>query len=210
MPSLSGYDKGKKCFQGRTYSADIASGCDFNERLYAPIRQSKRKKPYSIFLEGNHEQRLARAIQLSPELEGAISYKDYDITRWYDTYVPYAGSTPGTVCINGVTYAHFCISGLMGRPVGGEHPAHSLLRTQFGSTVVGHNHLAEWVSRTTTDGRRIHGLCCGSYLDYDADWAGNLNRLWWSGVVILHNVDNGNFEPQFVSIDSLRKEYGSG
>ena len=44
MPSLSGYDKGKKSFQGRTYRADIDVHSDFHlttaiTRLYSSPHQ---------------------------------------------------------------------------------------------------------------------------------------------------------------------------
>ena len=87
MPRLSGYDRGKKCFQGSTYRADIETGLDFNEKLWHHPRKRKRKLPRRVALRGNHEQRIERAIQISPELDGAIGYNDLQWERWYDTIV---------------------------------------------------------------------------------------------------------------------------
>lgn len=81
MPSLSGYDKGKRSFQGRTYRADVDAHLDFQERLWAPVFRRKQKLPRTVFCEGNHEHRITRAIDLQPELEGAISFADLHLER---------------------------------------------------------------------------------------------------------------------------------
>ena len=49
----------------------------------------------------------------------------------------------------------------------------------------------------------------GCYLDYASGWNNPQSEdLWWSGVIIKRNVEEGTYDPQFVSINSLRKEYG--
>src|SRR5690242_10114791 len=58
MPSLSGYDRGKRTFQGRTYRQDIDSALEFNDRLWAPVRATKKRLPLRVILEGNHEHRI--------------------------------------------------------------------------------------------------------------------------------------------------------
>lgn len=54
MPSLSSYDKGKASFHGASYEKDIESGLDFLDRMWHPIKKAKKKRPHSVFLEGNH------------------------------------------------------------------------------------------------------------------------------------------------------------
>ena len=114
MASLSSYDKGKGTFVGRTYERDINSGLEFSDRLWGPIKRMKKKLPYRVFLEGNHEERIRRAINLSPELAGTLSMEDLDLASNYDTFVPYQGFTPGIIEIDGITYAHYFSSGVMG------------------------------------------------------------------------------------------------
>lgn len=208
LPSLSSYDKGKRSFHGRTYRADIDAHLDFQERVWTPVVARKKKLPRTVFCVGNHEQRIEKALDLSPELTGTIGMGDLDLDRWYDDVVPYRGSTPGVIEIDGVHYAHYFISGVMGRPVSGMHPAYSLLNKQHSSCTAGHLHLADQCSHTTVDGRRIHASIVGCYQDYDSDWAGESNRLWWRGVLVKRNVENGMYDSQWISIDALRKEYG--
>lgn len=209
MSSMASYDKGRKSFQGRTFKKDIEAGLEFDDRMWAPIRRAKKKRPYSIFIEGNHEYRLKRAIDLQPELEGVISFDDFDLRRNYDEIVEYTGGTPGITEIDGITYCHYAVSGVMGRPIGGEHPAYSLLSKQFKSVTQGHIHVFNHCTRTTIDGRRIHGLVAGVYQDYDSSWAGEINKLWSRGVVIKRDVHEGDYDLEWISIRRLKEAYGS-
>jgi hypothetical protein len=208
MPSLSSFDKGRKAFQGRTYRADIDTGSDFLDRYFTRLRRAKKRLPRHVALEGNHENRLKKAINIQPELEGTIDFSDFGFDKYFDDVVEYDGNTPGVITIDGIHYAHFFISGIMGRPIGGEHPAASLLAKQSESCSAGHSHLADLAIRTAASGRKNIGLLGGCYQDYDADWAGVTNRLWWRGCVLKRNVEKGVYDPEFISIDRLKKAYG--
>jgi hypothetical protein len=48
----------------------------------------------------------------------------------------------------------------------------------------------------------------GVYQDYRASWAGGANDLWWKGVIYKRNVEDGVYDAEFISLESLRKEYG--
>lgn len=210
LPSLSAYDKGKASFQGRAYRKDLDAGLEFSERLWAPLRKAKKKKPFSVFLEGNHEERLSRVLNQHSELIDTIGFPDFDLDRDYDEVVRYKGQTPGTITIDDITYAHYFVTGVSGRGVSGEHPAYTLLTKHFGSVTCGHTHTFDYSVRTDANGRRIHGLVAGVYQDYDSDWAGEMCKLWSRGVVIKRNVNKGDYSLQWVSLDELRQEYGSG
>ncbi len=207
MPSMSGYDKGKRSFQGRTYKLDINAHADFQEKLWHEVRRRKKRMPHRVTLHGNHEYRIHRAIELQPELEGAIGFGDLALDTWYDDIVPYEGTTPGIYGIDGIHYAHYFVSGVMGRPVGGIHPARSLLAKQYGSCTAGHLHLLDYSVDTTVSGTKMYGLVAGCYMDYRADWAGMVNDLWWSGVIIKRNVCGGTYDLEAISIDTIKKEY---
>ena len=211
MASLSTFDKGKASFHGSNYERDIESHLDFQDRMWYPSRKAKKKQPHKIVLEGNHEHRIKRAIELSPELQGdrfGVSFKDLAFKDYYHEVVEYTGQTPGIISVDGISYAHFFISGVMGRPIGGEHHASSLITKNFTSCTCGHSHLADWSVRTSTTGKKVMGCVAGVYQDYESKWAGRVNDLWWGGVVIKRNVEDGVYDPEFVSIEQLRKEYG--
>lgn len=211
MPSLSSFDKGKASFHGASYEKDIEAGIDFLDRMWHPIKKAKKKKPKSVFLEGNHCHRLKRVLEYQPELSGSkygIGYKDYCLSDYHNVVVHYEGQTPGIYASDGINFAHFMVSGLMGRPIGGEHHAASLLAKNYSSCVVAHSHTVDWAVRSTTNGSKIMGLVAGVFQDYKSGWAGNINNLWWSGIVVLRNVEGGTFDPEFISIEALRREYG--
>lgn len=209
MPSLSAYDKGKRSFQGRSYAADISAHSDFQDKLWSTVRKSKRKLPRRVTLIGNHEQRIERAVNMQPELEGAIGYGDLELEHFYNDVVHYNGQTPGVIELDGIFYAHYFISGVMGNSIGGEHPAYTLLSKKHASCTQGHTHIRDHCTRTTEAGRRIEGLVAGCYQDYDSDWAGESNKLWWRGVVIKRGVEDGNYDPEFISLARLKREYGN-
>jgi len=207
MPSLSGYDKGKKSFQGRTYQADIHAHQDFQARLWDTVRAAKKRLPRSIYLVGNHEERIRKAINVQPELEGAIGLHDLELEHWYDTVVPYDGNTPGIITVDGISYAHYFTSGVMGKAIGGANPARALLKAQHTSCTSGHLHLADWAVETSAHGKKIMGMFCGVFQDYRSDWAGGSNDLWWRGVIVKRDVHDGCYDPEFISIERLKREY---
>lgn len=208
MSSLSSYDKGKRQFQGRSYRKDIDAHLDFQCRMFAPIRKLKRRLPYSVFCEGNHEHRIERAIDLSPELEGTIGFKDLALEEYYDEIVRYSGQTPGIKEIDGVTYGHYFVGGIAGRPLGGIHAGYAIATKKFSSATCGHSHLFDTSWHVDLTGRPIIGTVVGCYQDYDNDWAGEVAQLWNRGVVIKRHVENGGYDLQYIRLETLRKEYG--
>lgn len=209
LASLSSYDKGKRAFQGRSYAKDIEAHLDFQERLWDRVVKSKKKRPDSIYLIGNHEERINKALDLSPELEGTIGFKDLQLERYYDVTVPYDGGTPGVVEVEGILAAHFFLTGISGRPIGGEHAAYSHSIKVGQSTISGHSHLLDYNTRTNISGRTLNNLVAGCYQDYINPWAGLIGKLWRPGVSVLRNVEDGRFDLQFISLESLKKEYSS-
>lgn len=208
ISSLASYDKGKRAFQGKSYAKDIEVHLDFQDRTWHPLKRQKKKMPDRYFFIGNHCQRIDRALDLSPELEGTIGYKDLKLEEYYDDITPYDGDTPGVKVIEGIAFAHHFISGVMGRAVGGEHQAYSLLTKNFQSCVQGHTHTLDFSERTTATGKKIYGLVCGVYQEHQSPWAGERNKLWWRGLTHLRNVDDGQFDLECISLSRLKKEYG--
>lgn len=208
LPSLCSYDKGTRGFEGRRYKRDIDHGLDAHEKLNTPIKARKKKMPKKFRLEGNHEYRIKRAIDLNPvNLEGIISPNDLGHSDYGWEYIEYDGSSPGVLEVDGICYAHFFTSGILGRPIGGEHPAFQMLTKQFHSAVQGHVHTYDYCLRTDATNKHIQALVNGCMIDYFADWAGNANYLWWRGCSILDNVENGNFNLKQISLEQLRKTY---
>jgi hypothetical protein len=203
LPSLCSYDKGTKSFEGRRYKRDIAAGVEAQDRLLSVLRKGKKKLPRFVRTLGNHENRISKAIDRDPVLEGTIGLPDLQSREYHWEEYPFLEP----VNVDGINYAHYFTTGVMGRPVSGESPARSLILKQLTSCSMGHVHTFDYHTRTDTTGRRVHGLVGGVYQDYHADFAGPANKLWRRGVVIKHNVNKGDYDLQWVSLDAIERAY---
>lgn len=216
MPSLSSYDIGKKSYEGRRYLADVKAAVDAREVFHRELTVLNRKlaegrkaqyRPEKHALGGNHcEGRITRVIEDDPKLDGLIGIKDFQLEHYGWKYTPYR--TP--ISIQGFTFCHYFASGVMGRPIGGEMPALSVLRKQFTSCVAGHSHLFDIAHRTRPDGSRVWGIIAGCFLA-DEQWesyAAEANKLWWRGVVLIKGAEHGDFDClETISIKQLKNEY---
>lgn len=208
MPSLCSYDEGTSGFEGRRYTHDIWHALDAQERMFEPIRKAKKRLPRFIMHEGNHEHRIKRAIELNASsLDGIISINDlkYDVFGW--EFIQYNGATPAINVVDGIAYAHYHSSGIMGRPISGIHPAYQLLAKQYMSSTQGHIHTTDYCVRTTAQGRMIHGLIAGVYQDWQASFAGVANDMWWKGVIVKRGVHRGSYDPQWIGLNTIRNSY---
>lgn len=214
MASLCSYDYGKKSFEGRRYLNDIEASIDANRRIHSYVQEYNKNrrlnkkatyKPQWHYCIGNHEHRISKVVDSQPNLDGVISIRDLKLESFgwkvHDFLVP--------VTIDGVTYSHYFSSGVMGRPIGGEHPAHALITKKLTSCVMGHTHTRDFSERTSATGKRIQSLVVGCFLDEDQHeaYAGEANKLWWRGVVVLHDVHDGQFEPEWINIRMLKERY---
>lgn len=208
MESLSAYDKGTRSFVGRSYRKDIEAHLDFQDRWWTPVRRTKKKLPFRVVLEGNHEHRIERALDLSPELVGTIGFDDLAFKDFYDEVIRYDGANPGIIELDGILFSHFFVTGISGRPTGGEHPAHMLLAKAKQSACAAHSHLWDFTTQLTQAGKPWNGLIAGCYQDFNNPWAGSTANFWKRGVTILRDVNDGGYDLEFVSIDRMKREYG--
>jgi len=214
LPSLSSFDKGKAQFHGNNYGRDIDSHLDFQERLWAPIRHTRKKLPYRVFMEGNHEFRIKKVLEMESQLDAknskyGISFRDLDLNSYYNEVHEYEGSTPAVAQFDGVSYAHFFVSGVMGKPIGGVHHANTLINKMHTSCTCGHSHLLGYAVQSDAQGNKLMGCVTGVGQDYYSNWAGEVNRLWdHTGGIIKREVENGVYDLQVVSMKALREAYG--
>lgn len=218
MASLSSYDKGTRAFEGRRYKRDVEASIDAQNKLFAPMRaynkmRSKNKKqqytPRTVMVGGNHEEgRISKVTQMHPELHETISIDDLKFSDAWNEYIPYKSIG----FVEGFAVSHYFVSGLMGRPVGGENAAKALLAKQGMSCIAGHSHLLDVAVRTKADGQKMMGLIAGCYVHPGMveGWNANTACLWWNGVVMLRGVENGWAEDfQAISQRQLEEWYGS-
>lgn len=209
MASLNSHDKNPEKVAVRNYQRDVDSANEFLERTFRPTRVAKRKRPRYITFIGNHEQRISRALSEDPKLRGTVSLGDIESGRYGDTIVDYEGLYPGTFDVDGISYAHYMVSGVMGRPIGGERHASTLVTKKLGSCTVGHTHIFDFHLRPKVDGTKAQALVMPCFMDYDAEWAGQSGKMWSKGLVIKRNVEGGSYDLEYVSMSRLERLYGA-
>lgn len=209
MPSLSSYDYGKKSFEGKRYKKDIAAGNSAIKLLTSSIKEfndkakqasKKQYKPKFIYLDGNHDQRIARAVNDDAKLEGTIGLEDRDLSDW--TNVPFLEPC----IINDVVFCHYLVSGVMGRPI---TTAGALLSKKHQSCVVGHQQGRQVATASKADGSQITAIIAGSCYTHDEEYMGIQGNKHWRGIVMLHEVQQGSFDEMFVSLDFLKQKYAT-
>lgn len=170
MPSLSSYDRGKASFEGRRVKEDIEAGHEGMRRLLEPIKKLQqaqryfKKRIYSprmIMTLGNHDERLDRAAQSSPELQGYIGTKELHIEQYgwevYEFLKP--------INVAGINFVHYLANPMTGRPYSGS--AAGMLKTVGASFVMGHKQVLDIAIRTTLEGKNQIGIINGACLTSD-------------------------------------------
>jgi len=209
MRSLNSYESNNpRQIVSRNYQADIEAYNDSQERLRWKFRHAKKKKPYWVGLEGNHEYRIKKAVAHDPRLEGekyGVSFGHLQTDHWFDEYHEYKHQAPAIADYCGVDFAHFFTSGNSPAATSGVHHAYTIINNRHNSSVCGHSHKRDLYFK---DGAGSIGLVVGCLKGAEEDWAGQSNRDWWHGLVVLRELEKGMFEPEFVSLKQLRELYG--
>jgi len=207
MPSLSSYDKaGSKYFEGKRYKEDISVAKYGMELLLEPLRtlqaQQKSNKhrvytPRLVFCYGNHEDRITRAINNNPILEGTISLGDLSYEKDWEVH-----EYLKPVFINGIGFSHYFPVGAMQRPAA---TSIAMVNKLHMSCVAGHKQGKEVSSGKRADGTPITCIICGSYYQHDEDYMPDNN--YWRGLLVMHEVHDGAFDEMFLSLNYLRSKY---
>jgi hypothetical protein len=189
--------------EGARYEADINASKDAQDRLFHELRKHKKKLPRMVWTLGNHDIRPERFVQDNPRFAGKIKNEDigFNDYPWHDV-VPFLD----TIEIDGIGYSHYFTSGIMGRPIGGVHPAWSIIKKRNQSSTCGHSHVMDF-KVDKTPGRSLMGLCVGEYIDYHAGYAGPANDMWSAGIAICRNVEDGLYDFEWVSLNRIKAEY---
>ena len=209
MPSLSSYDAGKKSFEGRRYVEDIKASKDAMVSFLSPIwefnarakkNKEKQYKPKLVMTLGNHENRINRAVNDDPKLEGVLAISDLG----YEEYGWDVHNFLDVVVVDGVAYSHYFVTGVAGRPASS---AASQLRKTNMSSIAGHQQGKQIAYATRADGSTITSIIAGSCYEHDEDYLGTQGNKHWRGFLMLHEVNDGAFDEMWVSLDYINGRY---
>ncbi len=205
MPSLSSWDRGKLDFEGRRYRADIEAGKEGMKLFLAPIRAEKDYNPRIVFTLGNHEQRIERTRQEHAVLSDMIGYQDLCLEQFGVEFHDFLE----VVEIDGVSYAHFfprAASGKVMQSKNGAPNAKAQLVREGRAAVAGHTQGLD-VHCQYLDGKVQWGITAGSFYQHPEGYLTPQGNNHWRGLVMLHDVRDGEFDPMFVSLNYLLKHY---
>lgn len=207
MPSLSSYDTGKKSYEGRRYRDDIEAGLRGMKLFTDPIRKVKSYKPRMIFLIGNHEERILRAIESDRKLEGTIGYHDFKLKEFGFEVHDFLE----VVAVDGIAYSHFfprAASGAVMQAKRGAPTAKDQLKREGRSCTAGHAQGLD-LACLPLGGKLQWGIIAGSFYQYEQGYLSPQGNQHWQGIVVKHEVKNGSFSPMLVSLDYLKRRYSN-
>ena len=177
----------------------------FNEQK----RKNKEKqyKPKFYMCLGNHEDRITRATNYAPELDGAISIDDLQYKKFGWKVIDFKSS----LTLFGITFSHYFTTGISGRPISSVHLGHTLVSKLHCSAVQCHTHLYNHAEHTRPDGQKIFGLSAGcfSHPDYSESWCMDTEHQWWRGIVMLEDLDGEGYYDgvRTVTLRKIMKKY---
>lgn len=220
MESLSRWDKDKRLkIEGRRFLSDVHAARDawsiidyHVERLQE--LQKKRKdrlyRPTLLWFEGNHEDWLAQYVDRNAELLDLLDLrKEFDIKE--NLYSSFKWFRWKEVCEqDGILFCHAPI-GRVG-PISSKYISSRVLaEIANNSMVFGHTHRrnCDTISRYCFEGSSIiRAVNAGCFFEETPEYAEGNNNDYWKGILLLHVMDDGEFDIEEWSIDRLRIKYG--
>mgnify|MGYP001582728163 CR=1 FL=1 len=149
---------------------------------------------------GNHEDRITRAVNSDPKLDGTIGISDLGYEDFGWRVIPYLEP----VFLDGVAYSHFFTSGILGRPV---TSAAQLLLKKHQSCVMGHIQDRQIAYGRRANGTQMTAIFVGSCYLHNEDYLGPQGNNYWRGIWVLHEVEDGSFDEMPVSLRYLKEKY---
>lgn len=212
MPSLSMFDIGKRQFEGRRYRKDIEAAQAGMEALLSPIWQynkrraaqkMKQYRPRMVLTLGNHEARIQRAVDSDARLEGTLSMDDLEYQKFGWEVIPFL--TP--VRVDGISYVHYV---QQDNSPGAVSRAHLIAQRRHGSYTVGHRQTLDYYVSPHLNpdtGKRVQVLMCGAFYQHEEEYMGAQGNQHWRGCVHKQEVDNGQYDPQFLSLSYFMRNW---
>lgn len=203
---LSAWDSAvKRAFEqravGRDFDAVNKALEVFEEELY---RLGWKGEKHITF--GNHEYRIDRFLADHPELRDLVSYDRLNFKKYGWRTYPFLE----VATVDGIAYSHFFPRNHAGKVFQQKHGAPSALaqvRREMRSCTAGHTPGLDTAIYTAGD-RMLRGAIIGSSYLHEPEYHNAQGRAYWRGVLLKHNVRDGNYNLCEVPLDYLEKKYG--
>lgn len=210
MPSLSGHERpGSKYAEGARFLDDIDAGNVGFDLIARPVKNEedklirnheKRWIPRKVYLFGNHDIRVDRAVSNEPKYEGVMTRAAMNTHGWERR------EFLDIVEIDGINYSHYFSQTHSGKAIGGSIDNRL---NKIGSTFVqGHQQGFLYGTRQYPGKRRRHGLVAGSFYQHGEHYRDLQCQDEWRGVVVLNEVKDGDYCIMPLTLEYLRRKYG--
>ena len=196
MVSLSVWIRGKLAAEGNRVIDDLRC-CAFGLSL---LHHEWGK--FDVITEGNHEDRIDRAIEASPELFELISRDDLNYAKYYKHVVPFKEQ----ITLHGISYSHFFSRPNSPYPIGGT--MQNQVRQIGYSYAAGHSPGWNYIGEHLRNGTSRCGLVNGAAYIHTEDYKRGQNSRHFRGITVLNEMDGrGGFLPMPVSCEYLCRRY---
>ena len=212
MPSLGAYESAvTKAVEARDIAADIEAGntalSAFNTvlRRWNRRRPARRRyKPRLVLLRGNHEERILRYLRENPWAEGLLSAHPLQSPGWevHEFLAP--------VVIDGIAYCHFfcrAADGNVKQSRRGAPNARLQVIREGMSATAGHQQGLDLHRQPVGGGQARWGLIAGSFYQHEETYLTPQGTSYWRGVILKHEVRDGDYDPCIVSMGYLLRKY---
>lgn len=204
FPSLNSHSKpGSAPLEGTRFEKDRDVGnatfSRFNKRIKAEQAKDKSWKPRKVFTMGNHEERADRAASEDPKWLGVIGSNHCNVEdfEWHGFLK--------RVEIDEILYSHYFQNTHSKFPIGGE--VNNRINKIGQSFVQGHEQGKKEGSKIMGNGRTYYGLVAGSCYLHEEDYRGAQGQRHWRGVVVLNEVESGEYDIMPLSLRYLCRKY---
>ena len=197
FPSLSTYSSRSEV-EGKRVLEDIEAGNRGMDLLLSSVKRMK-NPPTLSFAFGNHENRCNRFVNDHPALTGILGPHLLNLSSWktYPFLQPFE--------VGGIWFSHYFYQQNTGRAYGGT--CHNILRNVGLSFVQGHRQGKDLASRTLPNGQVQRGLVVGSCYLHHEGYLGPQAKETWTGVCILNDVEDGDYDLMELSLRYLCRKY---
>jgi len=208
MNSLSSYDKldNPGDYHQRRYEEDLEAGDRSLDLFENRLAKTKGYKPRKVYLLGNHEYRYDRLINAEPVLRGALRYPWAAAEKRGWEVLPFLKP----IELHGVLYCHYFCRGPNGTVMNarrGSPSARAQVQREMQSCTAGHKQGLDSHIQPTGHGM-MRGIIAGSCYQHEEAYLSPQGTSYWRGILMKHEVHEGNYNIMEVSMDFLKRKFG--
>jgi predicted phosphodiesterase len=200
MNCLSEWDRNKRAtMEGKRYANEINAG---NRALDWMLDGTKVKILH--YVEGNHENRVPRYLDVDPTFEGHVGIpQDLDLKSRGFVWTPYKQVRT----LGGISFTHIPCSG-NGKAIGNPNVAQKALKLFHNSVVFGHTHTLDHAAEHRHGSPHLNqALSVGCFFEHVDEYAVGSKTDYWRGLVLLDNYKPNRFDYETFALGRLEREY---